>query len=617
MPVARKYGPQQQALAPLPGAFLSPEGGATATSEGAGVEQAKANKGAAIAELGTGVARLGIELYARQQEQRRRELDEARQRAIKLNVIEGENALAAWERNRVYDPEQGALTRRGKAALGLPEEIDAEFEKVSGDVAKTMATPEAKLAFEGVRANRRDNVGMAVRRHVDREIQTYTLNEVKARIENGVDAAINAAMQTDASGALDFRAAASEMRRTEEAFVSQAQGLGWGTDDIKQQVDDIHTKVHVGIINQLLAQGSTDAARKYFNDPDVKNDIDPEVRDDVQKAVQAGVTKKTAQIETEKILAAGGTLEEQRAKAKMIDDADVQDEVLSRLEHESALKERKTRDDYRALTMTVANQIDRTKSVANIPQWEQLEPSDRSAFRSYAKALVEKGDVDTDLRVYYSELQKATADPLAWAQSTNLTRMINRLGKTEFKQLADLQADIISGNRKKAEATINGYLSSSQVVANSFGKAGLDTSPKPGTPEATQYYAILGAIDERVRALKANLPAGKEPSTQDIQAIADEMLIDITLQRGSFVGMFTSAPYNDVKKRIGEITIADMPANLKKQAEDSLRRNGRVVSDAEVLNLYRRMLLDQQKQGTPAPSQRQVAPQGEPRRGAF
>lgn len=596
MPTVRTYGTRQVTTAPIPGVRVSPEAGGTATSEGAGVHQAEAQQFGQLAQVGEQVAKIGEQAFARQQEEQRRQLEEARRRAIELNVIEGENKLAAWQRDRLYDPQKGALTVKGKAAMPLPEQIDGEFEKAASDAAAGMATPEAKLAFERVVASRRQQVGLEIRQHVDREIQTYTATETKARVQNAIDSAIRVGTTPDANGRLDLHAAAAELSAGEAAFRSQATVLGLGPEQQAEQVQAMHTQVHEGIINQLVADGKIDAARSYF--AEAKDDIDPQRKDDIQKTLQAGTVKKQAQTQTEKILAEGGTLEEQRAKAKKIDDPDVQDEVIQRLEHEAAVADRQETEAHRETLRGIADIIDKTKSVTSVPStdWAKLSPGERSAFHSYAKQLVDKGDVETDLHTYYGHLQAAAHDPLTWATKTNLERDIHKLGKAEFKQLAELQSNILGGALKKADAQLTGFLTTNQVVQNAFGKAGLDTTPKPGTPEATAFYTIQREIDKQVAA-KREARGGKELSAQEVQGIADEMLTNVTLQRGTWLGLLTTAPFSDVQKRLGEVTIADMPADLRRQAEDSLRRAGETVSDGTVLALYRKYLLKQQREG--------------------
>lgn len=596
MPVARKYGPRQVATAALPNAQLTPEGAATATSEGAPLAEARARRGAAIAQLGQGVAEIGIGLYERQQAEARRQAEEARQRAIQLNVIEGENQLAEWEKRRLDDPIKGALSVRGRDAMELPEKIDEEFNKVAGEVALMMGTPEAKLAFERITQNRRERIGKTIRGHVEREIQTFASNELQARIANGIDAAIRTATTPDATGRLDLRGAATEIRAVEAAIDSQAKTLGLGPQQIDEQKKKMRSAVHEGVIAQLVADEKPDAARAYL--AEARDDIDPERLDEVTKLVNTGSTRKAAQQETARILLEGGTLEEQRAKAKKIENPEVQDEVLARLEHENTVKERAKDEAQRARRQQAAQIVDKTKSIAAIPAsiWSTFSDTEMSALRSYQKQLTEKGDVETDPAVYYTELLAARAKPLEWAQNTNLLKIIHKLGKTEFKQLADLQGDIIAGQVKKAEAAVNGYLSSNQVVQSAFGRAGIDTTPTPGTPEAERYFAIQRAVDERVAAWKvAN--GGKEPDRDVVQQIADDLLIDVVLQRGQWTGIvpFTSTPFRDVTKKIGEVTIADMPANLRKQAEDALRRAGRPVTESELLRLYREYLIEQSK----------------------
>jgi len=282
MPTVRKYGTPQVAAKGFEGR-LSPEGGGTAQSEGAGVDESRAQTFATIAQVGKGVAQVGADLVRQQ----RRDVDEARQRAINLNVIEGQNVVSEWKKTRLHDPKTGALTVAGKAAMPLPEQIDAEFEQLAGETMKGMKTPEARLAFTRVVAQERYAIGVTVRDHVDREIKTFTANVLKAKIDNGIEAAVRSGTTPDANGRIDFHAAAVELQSTIDALRIQAPSLGIDPEQLQVQERAIRTETHAGIITQLVASGKAQTARAYF--ADVRDELSEDGKAKFQQIVTRGV----------------------------------------------------------------------------------------------------------------------------------------------------------------------------------------------------------------------------------------------------------------------------------------------------------------------------------------
>src|SRR5688572_31779249 len=117
---------------------------ATAESEGAGVELARADKWRSLAHTAGTAARIGIVEYGRLVEE---EKDQADQTAL----TEAANKLSAWKHSTLYDPNQGAMARKGKDALPLPEEVAAGFEKAAGEIEAGLSTDKQRAAWARVK----------------------------------------------------------------------------------------------------------------------------------------------------------------------------------------------------------------------------------------------------------------------------------------------------------------------------------------------------------------------------------------------------------------------------------------------------------------------------------
>jgi hypothetical protein len=576
MPTVQKAA-RTQALTPLPAARRT--AASTAIAEGAGLAEARAGVQTAVARVGATALELGGTLFYRQETENRRLAEEARQNAIDLEVIAAETRLAKAESEQVYG-EQGYLTRKGKDALPLPEESTAWYDKTAGEIETSLSTPEAKAKFARIRAQRSEQLDLTMRRHVSQEMKIYAAAEAQASVENSADLAI--------AKALDPTAAGIELRRGERTIVTIGKQFGKPQEQIDAELQQYRGKVHLGIVDRMLANGQTTAAQIYFDEVKAAGEIPGDAIGAVEKALKEGAVREQAQKETARIMAGPTTESAARDAAKKIADPDVQDDVLRRIEHEFAVQTRLEHDRTEATLRGVADILDKTPDISRIPPkiWSELTPAQRSSFRSYAKQIVEKGDVETNLLVYY-DIRRMAMSPDQKERDKfkrmNLTDSIHFLGKTEFKELTSLQAAVIEGDQKKIAALSDGYLTNQQVVDTALLGAGLDATPDPAKDPAKAAFIakFRFEVDRQVGAL------GKEtPTNEDIQKIVDGLLTQVTTEKGTWQGFFTSAPYYDVTKRTVEL-LGEIPPDARKAIEEALRAKKLEVTTDAILERWR------------------------------
>jgi hypothetical protein len=347
---------------------------------------------------------------------------------------------------RLYDPQSGALSVHGKDAMPLPEQIAGEYDQVTGAIAMGLGNDRQKLAFAKVKESRGQQLDLTIRKHVYGEMQRYEGQELQSTITNATNNAI--------ANASDPRRVGMELARAVDAIKTHAPRLGLGPEEVAQQVDAVTTKTHVGVIEGLLAQDQTKTAQVYFDE--TKSAIKGEALARIEKALSVGKTRSEGQKAADAIVAAGGTLTEQREKARAIDDPDVRDNVMQRIEHEDAVKEKVQREAEQATLTNAYGIVDRTKSVDGIPPADVVTLANHMpALRAYAIARAKGVPVETDYPTYYGLLSKAGDDPAAFVKENLLTYRA-KLDDGEFKQLADIQLRIKNGDRAAADKATSG-----------------------------------------------------------------------------------------------------------------------------------------------------------------
>jgi hypothetical protein len=577
MPVVRARREIQPA--PIPGvrrqASLTPE------AAGAGLAEAQARTALASAALGAQVAEPGLRMFARLQQARRDEAEEARRQADILAVLEADNRLADWIRDRVYDPERGALTLKGRDALGLPEQIDADYERVASAIEQSLATDEQRVAFARIRTQRRQDLALDIRRHVAREIQTYTAQELEARAQNALAMAVGAAQDPVRAG--------KELAAGEQAIRALARPLGLGPEQVEQQVRALRSDALVGIIQRLLAEGQTTAARAYFEEG--RDLIAPDKVDDLLRALKAGSLRQQAQRETDRILASGGGLREWRERARAIEDPELRDEVMERLEHEAVVRERLEREAEETRLRQAYDLVDRGVDPRRLPPalWTQLSGSERASLLAYARSRAAGLPVETDWAVYYRLMSLAADDPAAYV-TENLYRYRGSLDDSEFKQLVDLQARLKGRDREAAARDLAGYRTKEQILEDTLVQYGIDPRDKRNAAAIAQLRRML---DLRVDAAQAQ---GVRVTNTEIQRTLDDLLAQQVTVRGSWWHLLPGGkPFLDQQKRLIELTIDDVPAEDRAAIERALRARGLPVSEAAILDLYLERLVRERR----------------------
>lgn len=561
MAVARR-ATRQVSTNPIPGARLT----ATETdlSAGVGLEQARAGKLQKVAGVTGGLAQAATGALAQT-------IREERQKANETALLKADNALEAWRRKRLNDPDSGALAVKGEAAMGLPEQVGDEFNKLADDIAAGL-NDEQRSAFDKIRSQTFGTIDLEVRRHVFNQMQEFRSSELKAGIDLGIDAATRSFADPELVGV--------HIANLEAKIRTNLPRLGVGKEGVEQQVAAVKSQVHVGVINNLL-ESDFRKARQYFEE--AQGEIAPDKLDDVKKALEAGTVRGESQTIADTVLGAGGTLREQLVKVKGMNlEPEVRDAVEQRLEHDAALKDREEAESEKDAMRAGYDILDKTGRTDKIPAavWSGYSGATRSAMRSYAEQKAKGIPIKTDLPTYYARMTEARDHPETFA-TRNLLEDRARLDETEFKQLAGLQLSIANGNRTDAEKVLADFRTSSQVVDDAL--VGIGINPTVGVDKdevkARAVANLRRMVDVRVATLQGT--TGEKIRSKDVQSIVDEILSQQIKTPGWFGTSFGAGA-----KPLIETTIDDIDSSTRKQIEDALRGANRPINDSTIISTY-------------------------------
>ena len=551
----------------------------TAISTGAGAAAAEANIGDAWGEFGARIGAQATGVYGAIMQQERN-------RADNVAVLEARNKLMRAEGLLLTDPTTGALRKKGKAALGLPEDVGAEFEKLAGEIEATLTTDAQKDAFRNIRMERGTGLELTLRRHVLGEMERWEGEELEARIVNAQDFIV--------THANDPAKANAELADTVHDIKKHAGQLGWGPEQTDKAIKTVQSNAHVGIIDRLLEQENDKAAAIYYDEYKKTGQISGPAMAKIEKALEEGTLLGESQRQAKAIIDSGKTFKEQLEDVSKIDDPKLQDAVRGRVEHNQAVEERIERELEEKNLLDAYNIIEKTGNMGSIPAklLAQIPGPSRSGLRAYAEHKVKGTPVTTNLATYTGLMKKASEDPQAFA-TTDLLRYRHELDEGDYKRMVTIKAEIVSGNREGAsKAGLGDFLTNQQVIDTSLQRYGIPTSGKEQTDQHKTAAATLNRMVSDAVALEAQ-QTGKKPNQQFVQETVDRILsTEITAKTNNLWGF---SAYNYEKKRLIDLTIADVPKEERASIIRELQQRGKPVSDPVILDLYMRAQLPRKK----------------------
>jgi hypothetical protein len=565
MPTVARYGERKVDTDPL--GDVRKRAAETDLSAGAGLAAAQGQSAEALGNVGGLAMHIGVQQVTAIVAEERKKADEVARLAW-------QNALGQAHNKLMYDPDAGALTVKGKAAMELPERVMTEFNKTAGALEAGLATEEQRQQFAHDRSQFSLQLDGELRRHVFGEMQTYRGEELQGVLSSSYETAV--------ANALDPRRVGDSLQRGVEAITTNAPRLGLGPEAVKMQVAAFESKTHVGVINRLLANDKTAAAKIYYEE--AKPQIHGDAMAAIEKAIEAGGQKAAAQSETERILALGLSPKAQILEAKKITDPDVQDQVRGRLEHEQAVADKAKRDDEEVLVDRAYNTIYKTHDV------NSLDPATRAALgkhlpglQAFANNLARGVPVVTDLGTYYSLMDAASKDPAEFA-TRNLRPLMATLDEGDFKHVVAVQM-AIRGSKKEIDQTLAGIRTHAQIVTDTLTQYHIPTAEKDQSARQRDGIAQLRRmLDLRVEAAQAG---GKKVSNEEVQQTLDTILSTSEHVPGSLWNLLVPGEHvAGYDRRVIDLQYKDVPAIERTKIEGALRRDGKPVSPQTVLDQY-------------------------------
>lgn len=578
MPTAPSYGLERVAPAPIPGARLTAVPSPDTFGAGAGEKLAK----------------VGAEI-----------VDQARFEADQTAVFEARRKDVDWERTALYDPESGAYAKRGKDAMGVPEQVLSDYDKHVAETMQTLSTQRQRAAYERASAARREQIGVGLSKHVATETEKYLVNSYSADIDSMSDRA-----------ARDPRLASGELAIAEARTIDFYKSRGANDTMIADKLQAVRSKIHGSIISSLAASGAIGDAQAWLQnnreriDPDTVTKLEQHLRPMADQARGAAIAD-----DVDAKLGPGATFDQASELIKRAagDNPNARKVAQAEWEHrqsaratlaERANKQNEDNVDAQLSKYYAAGRTPPIAQVQALPAFQALDGSRQlqviDKVRSIGRSLRAEAERDDKLDpvAYWNALQNIdtmSGSDIAAARglprSTKIALMNEKL-KRDAGQENDIPG--LQQANRIFETTFLGAL-------NKKTRTDLNDAEKQRLGELNRTY------EEQLRQAAQGLPKGRLNSGE-MQQIADSLLIQGRFEgTGALFGLLPDkrgfrgeALPGSTFTPIEASRVEDIPLSIRRAAAKELERAGVTVTPERVRLFYNEQIRNR-TMGAPTP----------------
>jgi hypothetical protein len=181
---------------------------------------------------------------------------EERAKADRAAVTEADRLLGETENTLLFDPQNGAYTRRGKNAFGLPQSVLQEYDKSAAKIGEGLTGDRQKQIFAEALNERRLRIARDLNQHEAKERESYYDETDEASLATSVESAANYANRPDRIQ--------GELATQRSVINGIASRKGWDEAQKSRVLTQAETKTHAAVVGRLLLDNKFDAAGRYL-----------------------------------------------------------------------------------------------------------------------------------------------------------------------------------------------------------------------------------------------------------------------------------------------------------------------------------------------------------------
>lgn len=462
---------------------------------------------------------------------------------------------------------------QGKNALDAIAFLDKEWKARTDKIYEGLSTDRQRYAFNKKRTVRTADLYNFTREHSFVEGKKYDAELIESYVKNAQNVASINFSDTAPGGKVE-----QSIFLQEQELRRFADRHGVPKELIDAKITSAISVTHSSVINQMLANHMDQVADEYYKNN--KDAILPDEKIKLEKAIEQAVLFGEGQRKADEIFSNYSKDRNEAFKQikDNIKDPELRKQTEDNLERmfirQSLAKRADNQENYHLASQLVESNQVVPKNISS-----NLTAEQNAALERRLKQVNAGIQPNTDWATYYNLKTMASSQKNDFI-GENLLEYRHVLADQEFKDLVNLQRQL-SKNDPIAQSSLNGYRTSTQVINDTLASAGINVKSKK-LEDQKRVAQFRREVDENVQILQDQ--TGKKAKSEDIQRIADNLLITAIAKRPGIMGIF------DKEKKAFEIEYKDVPVSESSLIQKELKKRGIVPTEKKIVDLYIRSL---------------------------
>lgn len=430
------------------------------------------------------------ELFAEKQDQ-----------ADQTAVIDADTKLAAAQDNLLYNPQTGALNRRGKDALQGQLDAEDAWKRSRSDIENGL-NDRQKLAFQRAAAVREDGFRRSLMQHVSSELYADGRATTAANLDQEFSL-----ITKNFQDPVRVQAGIDHQRAV---IMLDARQTGESNEVTQARIAAATSRSRAAVVELHLANGNDLAAQKYFDDHRADLTTGDVLR--LEPQLELGSVRGESQRQADAILGATQTMDSAMKRAALLTDPRVRQATEERIRQGYQDRAAEARADSAAAFREARGILERTGDIHSIPPALilRLSPDDNSSLQHRQDQIRNPKRV-TNPDLYFSLINSASLSPATRQQfqQMDLSQYRDQLSEADYQRLLSIQRS--GRDRTQSAADRDAKKAADRAAARDvLEAAGVHLPPPtPGGPRQSGTGAPTvnsSGVPSRSSAADAQLP---------------------------------------------------------------------------------------------------------------
>jgi hypothetical protein len=518
--------------------------------------------GQALTDLKANVSQLG---------ETEKQFSEQKKQADNTRVMSAYDTLTQAKNNLIFDPQSGAMTKKGQDAATVTSDYGAQFAKAADQLQANLSNDDQRAMFARVRQKVEGELNLTLEKHTFQETERYNKEVVDSSLKTTQD---DATLNYYQPGKID-----QSVQTVRGLAAKQAQSEGI-TDPslVEERQKQAQSKVYAGVLERMMSTDDPGARGFYAA---IQGQMTADDRASIDKTLKSSTIAMESQTKADAIMREHQDLPSALGAAREMEPGDLRTKTIQAIKDRHADDETAKRDFDRTRFDQASDIVEQSKgqTMPPVTLLGGMSSDLRAKLEDRARQLRAGVTADQAGPKYIALMNMAANEPQKF-KALNLNEVRGQVTPAELTHFVGMQTDLQSG---KSNQALTVHRSAQTIAAQTADAIGLK-----GDPEARKVFTdqFIARVNQR-----QELNGGKPLSDEQMTSEADRMVMPAV--KGFFGGVskrrYQLSP-DDLKAAPALTDVSDIPPEQLRQIREALARSGQAYSDDKALYYMNRFL---------------------------